>query len=132
MFSLKPGRGPAIQKAIGGLVGGLFGVLWTVFAFAITADAPFPLIGIIFPLFGVIFTVAAWGSAAYHFINATSEQRFAEYDFVSHADEPDPLNVRFGPPGKVKSTVAAEKFCTNCGGGLEDSFRYCPACGTKV
>jgi len=133
VFSLKSGRGPSIQKAIGGLVVGLFGILWTVLAVSITANAPFPLVGIIFPLFGVIFTLAAWGQAIYHFTNATSTQRFAEYDFVKHLDEPDPLNARFGSPTKPASSApAAQKFCTHCGGGLQDAFRFCPSCGTKA
>jgi hypothetical protein len=131
VYSLKPGRGPSIQKAIGGLVGGLFGVLWTVLAISLTANAPFPVVRIVFPLFGVIISLASFASAAYNFTNATSSQRFAEYDFVSHIDEPDPLNAKLVRPAN-RSKPAVEKFCAQCGGGLDDSFRYCPGCGTKV
>lgn len=53
----------------GAVVGGLFGVFWTIMAFAITGGAPdvgpFPIAKIFFPLFGVVFTIAAIGYGLY-------------------------------------------------------------------
>jgi hypothetical protein len=121
MFSLKLGRGPSIHRAIGGLVAGLFGVLWTVLAVGIAANAPFPYFGIVFPLFGVLLTLAAWGQAAYHFVNAARQQQFTEYDFVSQQDESDPPRPQ--APGNS---------CPRCQSGLQATFRYCPQCGMKL
>jgi hypothetical protein len=55
---------PTTGMGIGiAVVGGVFGVFWTIMAFAITSGAPdvgpFPIVKIIFPLFGVLFTGAA-------------------------------------------------------------------------
>jgi hypothetical protein len=45
------------------VIGGVFGVFWTIMAIAITGGAPdvgpFPIAKVIFPLFGVLFTGAA-------------------------------------------------------------------------
>lgn len=59
---------------VGGVVGVVFGVLWTIMACAITGSAPdvgpFPIAKVVFPLFGVVFVgVGIWsvvnaGSAA--------------------------------------------------------------------
>lgn len=110
---------------------GLFGILWTVLAVAMTANAPFPFVGIVFPAFGVIFTLLAWGSAVYNLVNATSQQRFAEYDFVAGGEEPDPLQAKFGSASPATRSQP-EKFCTSCAAPLQPAFRYCPQCGTKV
>jgi hypothetical protein len=126
MFSIKPGRGPSIQRAIGGLVAGLFGILWTVLAVALSAHASLPYVGVVFPLFGVVFTVAAWGQAAYHFIHATSQQRFAEYDFISQPEEPSPLPSRVAP-----GEGASARQCPRCQAELQATYRYCPQCGAK-
>jgi hypothetical protein len=55
-----PTQGMGVGAAV---VGGVFGVFWTIMAIAITGSAPdvgpFSIARIIFPLFGVLFTVAA-------------------------------------------------------------------------
>lgn len=61
---------PTAGFGIGGaVVGGLFGVFWTIMAFAITSGAPdhgpFSIAKVAFPLFGVVFTVAAIGYGLY-------------------------------------------------------------------
>lgn len=114
--------------SIAGFAVGLFGILWTVIAIAITADVSFPWIGIVLPGFGVIFTMLAWSSAVYNLINATNQQRFAEYDFVAGQDEPDPLQQKFGPSVSAAKSSPG-KFCTACGKPLEAEFRFCPQCG---
>jgi len=57
-----PTTGMGLGAAI---VGGAFGVFWTIMALAITGSAPdigpFSVVKVIFPLFGVVFTVAAIG-----------------------------------------------------------------------
>lgn len=43
MKSIKPGRGPSFQGVAGSIVAIVFGIFWTVMAFSITADSPFPV-----------------------------------------------------------------------------------------
>jgi hypothetical protein len=66
-----PTPGMGIGMAI---VGGVFGVLWTVMAVAITGSAPgggpFDIAKIVFPLFGVVFVVAAIGYGLYAYSRA--------------------------------------------------------------
>jgi hypothetical protein len=55
---------PTTGMGIGiAVIGGVFGVFWTIMAIAITSGAPdvgpFAIVKIIFPLFGVLFTGAA-------------------------------------------------------------------------
>jgi hypothetical protein len=63
-----PTAGMGIGSAV---VGGVFGVIWTVMAVAITSEAPdfgpFAIAQVIFPLFGMVFIVAAvgWGVHCY-------------------------------------------------------------------
>lgn len=95
MRSLKPGRGPSFLGGVGSLAAVAFGIIWTVMAFTITRNAPFPLVGILFPLFGIIFIIMGAVRAIYNFTNATSENRFSTFDITSSQDEPDPLNERF-------------------------------------
>jgi hypothetical protein len=73
-----------------------FGIIWTIMAFTITRNAPFPLVGILFPLFGIIFIIMGVVQAIYNFTNATSENRFSTFDITGSQEEPDPLNERFG------------------------------------
>jgi hypothetical protein len=40
-----------------GVVVLIFGTLWTIFAFWLTSDAPFPLVKFIFPAFGIMFVL---------------------------------------------------------------------------
>jgi hypothetical protein len=132
VLSLKRGRGPSFQRAIAGLVFGLFGVLWTIIAAVITAEMPFPYVGIVFPAMGVLITLFAWCDAVYHFVNATSQQRFTEYDFVTQYAEPDPLQSKFAAPSIPSPEPAATKFCVGCGTPLEATFKFCPQCGAKA
>jgi hypothetical protein len=56
------------------VVGGAFGVIWTVMAIAITSGAPdfgpFAMAKTVFPLFGVVFIVAAIGWGVYCYTRA--------------------------------------------------------------
>jgi hypothetical protein len=95
-FSVKPGRGPSAFGALAGIGAVLFGILWTILAFSITRNAPFPLVGTIFPLFGVIFVLVGIGRVIYDLRNATGRDRNSVVDVVPEAQERDPLSLRFG------------------------------------
>lgn len=83
---------------VGSLMAVGFGIVWTIMAFAITRDAPFPVVGWAFPLFGVVFVISGLVMAAYNFFNATTKRRLSLLDVTAPGQEPDPLNVRFGQP----------------------------------
>jgi hypothetical protein len=63
-------------------VGGVFGTIWTVIAFAITSSAPdfgpFAIARFVFPLFGVLFIVAAVGFGIYCYSRASRYQQAYE------------------------------------------------------
>lgn len=93
MRSIKPGRGPSAMGAIVGIGGVIFGIFWTIMAFAITRHMPFPLVGIVFPAFGVVFVVIGIINVFYNLTNATQKNRFSTWDITAPGEEPDPLNV---------------------------------------
>jgi hypothetical protein len=76
-----PTSGMGIGMAV---IGGIFGLFWTVMAVAITGSAPdigpFWIAKIIFPLFGVLFICGAVGFGIYAHTRAQAYQRaFEEY-----------------------------------------------------
>ena len=75
MKSIKPGRGPSAMGAMGSIVAAVFGLIWT--GAAVSMGAP-----IFFPLFGVVFVIMGIVQAVYNFKNATSENRYSEFDIV--------------------------------------------------
>lgn len=140
MKSIKRGRGPSMRNGAGSIVAALFGVFWLILAVAITFDAPnefpFMLVKIIFPLFGVGFIISAIAGAAYHFRNATGENRYSEFDIVEDDEEPDPLNEYFGAKSSAASSEneadSDTEFCPYCGAKAEKTFVYCRKCGKKL
>ena len=81
--------------AVGGIVAVVFGIFWTVMAFSMTRDSPFPLVGVLFPLLGVVFVVMGIINVfynAHNAHNATGENRFSEFDITSPSEESDPLD----------------------------------------
>lgn len=76
---------PTVGMGVGtALVGGVFGLFWTIMAVSITGAAPdfgpFSITKVVFPLFGVGFNVAAIGYGLYVYSRAQRyQQAFAEY-----------------------------------------------------
>lgn len=137
MKSIKPGRGPSTMGAAGSIVVAIFGIFWTIMAFTITRDAPFP-IGFIFPAAGILFVGFGIFQAVYHYKNATSKQRMSLFDITDSNEEPDPLDVRFGgaetakdPAERTQKLSPERAFCPYCGQSVQSSFQYCPKCGKK-
>ncbi|GGG73529.1 zinc ribbon domain-containing protein [Paenibacillus radicis (ex Gao et al. 2016)] len=140
MKSIKPGRGPSAMGAAGSIGAVIFGILWTIIAFSITRNAPFPLIGIVFPLFGVVFVITGIVNAVVHYKNATGENRMSIVDIVDASEEPDPLDRYYrGERREGRTTLAsaepeeAKKFCPYCGTRLASAdYEYCPQCGKPL
>ncbi|MFA6962469.1 MAG: SHOCT domain-containing protein [Opitutaceae bacterium] len=95
-FSVKPGRGPSAFGALAGVGAVIFGIFWTIMAFSITRNSPFPMVGTIFPLFGVVFVLVGVGRVVYDLRNATGRDRNSIVDVLPQEQEPDPLDARFG------------------------------------
>ncbi|MDK2971776.1 MAG: hypothetical protein PWP23_1531 [Candidatus Sumerlaeota bacterium] len=139
MYSVKRGRGPSAGAAIGGIVAALFGVFWTVMATKMGAPGFFVLFGIAFVLMGL-------ASAVYNAYNATSGNRFSEYDITTSEEERDPLTPRrghdrqvdgiqfrgTGPVKKEGSRRYQGDYCPFCGQKVERNFDYCPGCGRDI
>ena len=102
-----------------------FGILWTVMAAQASG---------IFAAFGILWTGIAVIITVYNFKNATSKNRYSDFDITDSAEEPDPLNERFG---NIHNTAREKndkdnKFCPYCGTAVEDDFAYCNNCGKKL
>ncbi|MED4754820.1 zinc ribbon domain-containing protein [Brevibacillus choshinensis] len=135
MKSIKPGRGPSAMGAAGSIAISVFGIFWTIMAFTITRDAPFP-IGLFFPAFGILFVAIGIFQAIYHYKNATSKQRMSLFDITDSREEKDPLNLRFGQEAmravESQEDSSSKAFCPYCGEGVKSGFQYCPKCGKKL
>lgn len=124
MKSIKPGRHKSKMGAAASIFGVIFGIIWTIAA--ISMGAPF-----FFPLFGLAFIGMGIYNAVYNYKNATSKNRYSEYDITDEDEEPDPLNVRYGQ----SSGPAAEYgggFCPYCGAKAQGDFAFCPKCGKRL
>lgn len=92
---------------------------------------------IFFPLFGVVFVIMGIVQAVYNFKNATSENRYSEFDIVDSQEEPDPLSQRFHPEVEAprdseEPKTDALRFCPYCGARVNAEFEYCGSCGKKL
>ncbi|GED69357.1 hypothetical protein BRE01_30590 [Brevibacillus reuszeri] len=136
MKSIKPGRGPSAMGAAGSLGMVVFGIFWTIMAFSMTRDAPFPLVGTIFPLFGIIFVGIGIFQTIYHYKNATSKERMSLFDITESNEEGDPLNRRFGQQSsgveQTEETTVQKAFCPYCGERVKAGYQYCPSCGKTL
>lgn len=129
MKSVKPGRGQSVMNAVVSVCMAAFGVIWSVVALAGGAGP--------FALFGVIFVVIAVVQAVYHVKNATSENRYSEFDIVDNYEESDPLNEKFGNADKDGNEAAVNvdrknNYCPFCGAPVSEEFKFCNNCGEKL
>ncbi len=132
MKSIKPGRGPSAMDAMGSIIAVVFGIFWTIMASK--SGAP-----IFFPIFGVLFIIIGIIQAFYHFKNATSANRFSEYDITDSTEESDPLQKMFGNnvdtnsvSSENMSTREGSNFCPYCGNKVNSDFEFCQKCGKKL
>ena len=124
MKSIKPGRGPSFMGGVMSILIGLFGVGWTI---AAASNG-----GGIVALFGIIFIVAAIMQAVYHFRNATSKNRYSDFDITDSGEETDPFNERFGSSQSHADTEQEHRFCPYCGTPVGEGYEFCSRCGKKL
>jgi len=139
MRSIKPGRGPAKMSFMGSVFASVFGVFWTIMAFAITKDAPFPMVKIIFPLFGVMFVGMGIYQAIYSYKNATGKERYSIVDIVDSTEEGDPASewVKSSDgyvetPHREDTQQKASAYCPYCGAAVQIDYQFCPKCGKDI
>lgn len=140
MKSIKPGRGPSKMSFAGSIAAIVFGIFWTIMAFAITSGARgiggfFSLVGIIFPLFGIVFVILGIVQAVYHYRNAHSKDRYSIFDITEDREEGDPSDPayrnRTAEPENFCSAPAA--YCPYCGEPISGKdYRFCPHCGKSI
>ncbi len=127
MKSVKHGRGPSFMSAIVGVFVAIFGVAWTILA--VSSGACF------MGIFGLIFVAIAIIQVVYNFKNATSENRYSEFDITEEDEEIDPWNERYGKKSENfsdRSFSGDSKFCPYCGAKAEADFEFCAKCGKKL
>lgn len=126
MKSVKPGRGPSMMGGIVSVCIGVFGIIWTIAAASMG--------GGFFALFGVVFVIIAIVQAVYNFKNATSKNRFSEFDITDSSEESDPFNDRFGVRSREENEFykQSDGFCPYCGERTESDYLYCKKCGRKL
>ena len=130
MKSVKPGRGPSAMGAMGSVIAVIFGIFWTIGAASMGAPPLFPLFGVLFVIIGIVQTV-------YNLKNATGKNRYSSFDIVEDAEEPDPLDQRFGDgcghtSGDAAASDGSFRFCPYCGAKLGAEFEFCGKCGKKL
>lgn len=93
---------------------------------------------VLFPLFGIVFFGMGVVSAAYHYKNATSKDRYSIIDITDNEEESNPLTERFGcEEAKFQNTRSTtyprkNRYCPYCGDAVESGFIYCNSCGKKL
>lgn len=140
MKSVKPGRGPSAMGGIGSIFAAIFGVIWI--CAAASMGAPW-----FFSLFGVFFIIMALAQGAYHWKNATSEERFSEFDIVDQKEEDDPIrrelekrrkeeesrgDLRIEAESDKEKTGGGRRFCPYCGERIAEDYQFCGHCGRKL
>ncbi len=119
------------MKAIGSIIGIIFGIFWTISV--ATMGAP-----VFFPLFGIVFIIMGCANFYYNYKNATGKNRFSEFDIVNKDEEIDPLEKHFNYTNdksdfaKQNESKGEFNYCPYCGKSLESEFEFCPKCGKKV
>ena len=136
MKSIKPGRGPSKQSFVGSIFGIVFGVIWTILAICMTANAG--IIGLLFPLFGICFVGMGIYNAYIAYKNAHGEDRMSLFDVVDSEEEPDPWSPDYEKKkaqqrnGTVQTDSNEIKFCPYCGKDIEPDHKFCKYCGKSL
>lgn len=134
-FSIKRGRVRSAQNAMGSAFGVVFSIIWTVVAIKI--GAPW-----FFALFGVMFIAMSAVNAFINIKNATSQNRYSEFDVMDINSEPDPWDEKFADKPEaaaievinnaMETEKAETRFCPYCGTETENDFEFCRSCGRQL
>jgi hypothetical protein len=133
MKSIKPGRGPSAMAAIFSVVFIIFGMLWTILAYELTASSPIPFVHVIFPSAGLLFIGLGVANLIYNTANAAGKDRMSVFDITDGREESDPATnfLRHGA-SNTPSASAPVGFCPACGAALQAGYKFCPSCGQAV
>lgn len=115
MKRIRPGRGPAKFGLVSSIFGVIFGLIWTVGAFALTGRAG--ILGLLFPLFGLCFV----GLGIYRCVLLYQSLRGGDsFTLLEIQDE------------EKAPSSGSGKFCPNCGQEVQEDLRFCPGCGRRL
>ncbi len=111
------------------MMSGVMGIFMSCFGlvFTIVGFAEFPLMG----LFGLVWTGFAIAMTVRSFQDATGKNRRSLYDIVDSDDEPDPLQEHLAPTAD-KPDTGDSRFCPWCGKAVGKAFTFCNGCGKKL
>ena len=138
MKSIKPGRGPSKRSFAGSVFVVIFGVIWTMITFAMTATGGFGIIGLLFPLFGICFVGFGIYDAYIAYQNAHGENRMSLFDIVDGDEEPDPWSPDYEQRKAQQKQFAQPKngeeanFCPYCGKAVQEEHNFCKYCGKPL
>lgn len=130
MYSIKPGRGPSLMGALGGIVVAIFSIAISVIA----ASEGGPSIFIFFPATFAIFAIIG---VIYNFYNATQKDRMSTLDITTDGEESDPVAQAMGHAPTARHAEGngrqlAGNFCPFCGSSVSAQFKFCPQCGKGI
>lgn len=144
-YSVKPGRGPSLMGAVGGVVS-IFALL-IILSLIAKSGAPKE-----FLMFGGLMLVMAVIGVIYNLVNATTKNRMSHLDITTPDEESDLIARAMGHDQSRKKSsdwrVTQERkipenenkpkrkfeggFCPFCGQPLEENFDFCPGCGKDI
>ena len=109
----------------------VIGIVWTIGAYTMTRNSPFPIAGVLFPLFGVVFVVLGVVQLLFNLQNAVSKNRMSIADITDSTEELDPLNRVFGgnqssgnaTSGSIEDRLKRLESLRVSGAILEDEYQ---------
>ena len=140
MYSVKPGRGPALMVVIFWVIGGLSMIPVLIAVSSGGSEA-------LRVIFGVWFVLAAIVALAFALHSAFARKRMTLYDIDTRGEEidpvaaalrrsPDPPPADAGPASGQDPGASDHRHrggsCPFCRGRVEPSFHFCPKCGKPI
>lgn len=124
------------DEKVGRIIVAGFGVLWTIMAFGITANSPWPVAKIVFPGFGILFIIGALTVHGSESKKSDAEEKSTmespveqfnprEMDFPGQTSRNEPPVQMPAPQPRQKMIV----FCPYCGTAQDEDYKICESCG---
>ena len=110
----------------GGIIVIIFGILWTILAFSITAGSPFgPIPTIVFPGFGILFVIAGIKN-----MNKPSGEEQTPAETGANRNNQEELVKQIAGALKETQQKKAENWtCAYCSTLVDGEAVKCPSCG---